>query len=157
MTISSSSSTPSCGWSVLSSWKFGECEGNIPRDLLFLSDLLLDSLVGVTPSILAAFSDISGGGDGIPLPPTTDVRRELVLPDALGRRSDADFDLDNGFGAPNMLVRPRDKGGLSAFSDEDPFEESFSSFSGDLFDDFERFKSESFDFLSSFTGGGDSS
>jgi hypothetical protein len=126
--------------------------------LLFLSDLLLDSLFGVTPSILAAFSDISGGGDGIPWSSTTDWRRELDLPDVLGRRSVTDLDLDNGFEAPNMLVRPRDKGGLSTFSDDDPFEESFSSFSEGFFDDdFERFKSESFDLLSSFTGCGDSS
>jgi hypothetical protein len=120
--------------------------------LLFLSDLLRDSLVGVKPSIFAAFSDISGGGEMIP-ELTTDCRRELVLPDALGRLSDADFDRDNGFGVPNMLVRPLDNGGRSAFSDEEPFDESFSSLSVDLFDDFDRFKSESFDFLSSFAGG----
>jgi hypothetical protein len=126
--------------------------------LLFLSDLLLESLLGVTPSILAAFSDISGGGDGIPWSSTTDWRRELDLPDALGRRSVTDLDLDNGFEAPNMLVRPRDKGGLSTFSDDDSFEESFSSFSEAFFDDdFDRFKSESFDLLSSFTRCGDSS
>jgi hypothetical protein len=122
--------------------------------LLFLSDLLRDNLVGVTPSILAAFSDISGGGEMIPeLSTTTDCRRELVLPDVLDRLSDTDFDRDNGLGAPNMLVRPLDNGGLSAFSDEEPFDESFSSLSDDLFVDFDRFKSESFDFLSSFASG----
>merc|ERR1711977_549664 len=81
-----------------------------PRDLLCFSDLLLDSLPGVMPSIFAAFADISGGGETNPLS-TTECRLELVLPEVL--------DLRRGGAAPNMLVNPLDIGGLSALSDEE--------------------------------------
>jgi hypothetical protein len=128
--------------------------------LLCFSDLLLDSFPGVTPSIFAAFADISGGflmssggGDRIPVPSATDCRRELDRPLVLDRFSEVDFDRDNGGALLNMLEMPRDFGGRSTFSalsDAESFDEDFSSFSDDFFVDLDRFKSESLDLFSSF-------
>lgn len=81
----------------------------------------------MTPSSFAAFDDISGGGEIRPLS-ITECRLERVLPEVLERRS-------GGAAPPNILVSPLDIGGLSvlsALSDEESFEETFSSLSGRL-------------------------
>jgi len=131
-----------------------EGNGNVPRDLLFLSDLLLEIFAGVIPSIFAALADISGGasggGDIIPDPwITADWRLECLLW-LLVRFSETDLDLDNGGALLNMFESPLDIGDRSALSDEESFEEPFSS--DDFLTDFERFKSESLDFFNSFAG-----
>jgi len=128
---------------------------DLPRDLLFRSDLLLLGFEGLTPNIFAAFADISGtlsarsgGGDKSPESMIADCLLELDRLMVLVRFSDVDLVLDTG-GGENMLDSPRDFEGrsdLSAFSDAESREEFLSSLSLDRLLDLERFSSGSLGF-----------